>query len=833
MKKSSFFVCLICMALGVSAQNLTITDLTNVLGKKNVETLDQYMSGKGWTYYNSERENSMEQNITWSYGKNRYSDEAKGWLVVYLYDGNPATIVYNFFNEKSYNTIKNSLSSNGFKTYNSEILDGGTSLYYKNASYYVQINTSKRDYSTQYVVRVLKKGCHYDSENGKKTEELDDGGYAEYTLKDGKISGQVKLYDEDGNLATEMTMQDGKKNGAYKEFYPNGRIKEEGTYKNDQEEGLFKYYYEDGKIQKKASYKNGVTVGTIQSFFPSGSIAQEEECKNGNIISIKEYVQSDDGRSLLQRQSIYDQSGYSTEIEYSLEKDGHFCNKTVSCYKMNQFMVPLYLASEEEMILRGGNWFTVASIKTEQDGIQRAMRMNLDNLLNMGMDENGYYNDFSFILSLNDCARSNVCYYTRTDDGYDGKFCCYIDTLLYKRVYGSSENKTGDDEYPSTSDTTQLQLHLIGNFKNNQKDGLWKEYYPTTGTLKMEERYSNGKANGLWKKYAEDGRLALELPFKDGKLDGQEKLYLLWDSTTMKWEDYYMVLTYKRGKRHGETYIEIPQEKRVIKGHYDNDERSGLWIDSTLQDVYIYHMRNDKKHGEYKQYQNGILVCEKQYENGLLQGKTKIFNKQGENTYDVYYKDDYVKAIKNNIVGKYEYIYCDVLSNKHISITLAKKDTITRVTYQNFGALGDYPCNEEGLSQVFENMWSPQKLQIDGVLKIMDGSDTLKIICIGVVADEVKVGEWDFYDYRQGVKMTVQYDNDRDTAEMYYDLSGNLFSGEYEYINRQMNVKEVRKIKDGVCKSSKTKYYDLKTDKKVKLENVECDYCPLAKYYKP
>jgi hypothetical protein len=65
--------------------------------------------------------------------------------------------------------------------------------------------------------------------------------------------------------------------------------------------------------------------------------------------------------------------------------------------------------------------------------------------------------------------------------------------------------------------------HSEGNFKNEEKDGLWK-YYENEKVIKTEN-YSNGKLNGSVKEYDPDTSLLIsETNYKDGVVHGYYEL---------------------------------------------------------------------------------------------------------------------------------------------------------------------------------------------------------------------------------------------------------------------------------------------------------------------
>ncbi|RAX58240.1 hypothetical protein CCZ01_03985 [Helicobacter monodelphidis] len=74
-------------------------------------------------------------------------------------------------------------------------------------------------------------------------------------------------------------------------------------------------------------------------------------------------------------------------------------------------------------------------------------------------------------------------------------------------------------------------------FKNGKIQGVERAYH-TNGKPKGEIPYKNSKRDGVTKIYNEDGNLRAEIPYKDGKKDGVEKWYYengnLWRETPYK-----------------------------------------------------------------------------------------------------------------------------------------------------------------------------------------------------------------------------------------------------------------------------------------------------------
>nr|HPI44856.1 toxin-antitoxin system YwqK family antitoxin [Tenuifilaceae bacterium] len=273
---------LIFLAINSHAQRLTLNDLTNLCNKKNWEDVNQILLTKNWSYYDSEKGNTLKYNtITWSYNKDYYSNKAQGWFYLYTYEGFPNKISYSIFNKESYTLIQNSLSSNGFKLSKSEIEDNEVISTYSNQNYTLKISTQRRDDDewtnrsvTAYSITLIKKAGIYDPDNGAKTDYYDDGYSieAEYTLKNGKLNGAIKAYYQNGNIRKTGYFINGKENGLFKEYNEDGSINIEYNMKDGEMNGAIKNYYENGHVKKTGSFLNGKRNGNFKEYAENGNL---------------------------------------------------------------------------------------------------------------------------------------------------------------------------------------------------------------------------------------------------------------------------------------------------------------------------------------------------------------------------------------------------------------------------------------------------------------------------------------------------------------------------------------------------------------------------------
>ena len=64
-----------------------------------------------------------------------------------------------------------------------------------------------------------------------------------------------------------------------------------------------------------------------------------------------------------------------------------------------------------------------------------------------------------------------------------------------------------------------------GHYVNNNKHGIWREYYDSNGGLMIEENYWNGVQHGRFASYHPNGQLMSEGQFQHGSREGCFKVY--------------------------------------------------------------------------------------------------------------------------------------------------------------------------------------------------------------------------------------------------------------------------------------------------------------------
>lgn len=108
-----------------------------------------------------------------------------------------------------------------------------------------------------------------------------------------------------------------------------------------------------------------------------------------------------------------------------------------------------------------------------------------------------------------------------------------------------------------------------GTYKDNKKEGIWKEYY-SNGNTKSEITYVNNKPDGYAKLYYESGKLSEEGNWKGVKWVGNYKYYH--ENGKPKYEFAYT----EDGKRSGKQKYFHENGKIAIEGDWKDGKEAGV-----------------------------------------------------------------------------------------------------------------------------------------------------------------------------------------------------------------------------------------------------------------
>lgn len=161
------------------SQSLSLAELHKLCSNQNWEITSNALMRKGWKYYDSKKGDSFHYStISLSYEKSIYNDKAQGWFQIYAYDDFVQKISYNFGSQNTFLKIRESLSANGYKKTDSDILNNEVRTTYANANFEITLASAQQERDEEYnnshfewyYVTLTRKRSVYDSKNGAKTD---------------------------------------------------------------------------------------------------------------------------------------------------------------------------------------------------------------------------------------------------------------------------------------------------------------------------------------------------------------------------------------------------------------------------------------------------------------------------------------------------------------------------------------------------------------------------------------------------------------------------------------------------------------------------------------
>lgn len=167
--------------------------------------------------------------------------------------------------------------------------------------------------------------------------------------------------------------------------------------------------------------------------------------------------------------------------------------------------------------------------------------------------------------------------------------------------------------------------------KFNQKQGLWRYFYPTMVT-KEEGRFKNDKKDGYWKTYDEEGNLLETLKYENGILipDPEELAKLDIKREYHPNAQVKSVGSYNKGLKEG-VHREFSMDGKVTAAKiYSKGKVTGEGIVDA----------EGRRQGPWKEfYETGELKSEGNYKNGLREGEWVFYYRDGkEEQRGSYYK---------------------------------------------------------------------------------------------------------------------------------------------------------------------------------------------------
>ncbi|NOY36987.1 MAG: toxin-antitoxin system YwqK family antitoxin [Chlorobi bacterium] len=367
------------------------------------------------------------------------------------------------------------------------------------------------------------------------------------------------------------------------------------------------------------------------------------------------------------------------------------------------------------------------------------------------------------------------------------------------------------------------QVSSEGTMRNGKPDGYWKTYY-VTGVKKSEGKRINFILDSTWVFYNQAGDTIEKINYKNGRKNG---FYIKYGnckhgiqySGCIKSKELYVndkregnaEYYYSTGELKQEIFYKKGYKEGIAKEYNKNGEIITIleYHNNTLVDRQPINRKDKegKKTGKWITfYQNGRIMREEQYKNGLLNGYIKEYDQNGNIRLILFYKDGKIVSDINdndtlqmpvdirNTYDKNGDLFENGPYKKNIPIGIHRfyKDgkIINSIIYDNYGEkISEGIINEKGQKEgSWKNYYYDGKVQStgkyinnqrNGIWKFYYKNG--KIEQTGSFRSGKENGEWKWYFENGSLRREESYFNGkRDGLYTEYDREGNIIAnGQY------------------------------------------------------
>ncbi|HNX25738.1 MAG TPA: hypothetical protein PKG60_16950 [Spirochaetota bacterium] len=472
-----------------------------------------------------------------------------------------------------------------------------------------------------------------------------------------------------GAVSSEGMIRNGKPDGYWKSYYITGVLKSEGKRTSYLLDSIWLFYNQRGDTIEKINYILGKKNGYYLKF-------QEDPIK-GMYLASKELYAGDLKESVAIfyypegqiRQTIPYYHGKKDGLSKEYDRDGKII--TLMEYK-NDFLINREKINKtDDKGLKQGKW-----LDFYLSGVIKTERNYKDDLLH------GYYKEYNdkgklILTLLYDNGKVTGNDLSNVPEIEVVKKYNDAGRLIYSGPYKEGTPVGIHREYNDDGTIKNAKIYGENGIvlsegivdEAGNKNGPWKDY-SASGDLTAEGQYSENKRAGIWKFYGENKKVEQVGAYNNGKINGTWRWYYP-DGELLREEEYY------QGRRDG-NYTEYTRDGNVItQGVYTDGERNGEWTynngDNTEKGNYIVGLKDglwkafypDGKlrfKGEFIQgnpnghhtffYENGKVMEERYYNNGMRTKTWKKFSEMGEVILTITYRDDieiFVNGVKVNL----------------------------------------------------------------------------------------------------------------------------------------------------------------------------------------
>lgn len=410
------------------------------------------------------------------------------------------------------------------------------------------------------------------------------------------------FYDKQGRLTWTYEYENDKKNGCAQRFDTTGYVSEEFYFINDVIHGEKQWFYPDGRIKKTVTFEEGKETGLLLEYSQNGVIITEEIYDGGYLKDRETFNRLDENgkktgvwREYYPDGTLKSETSYKEGQKFGLSKNYSPKGKLIDIQDMTSDSTNT--KTDIVLIEMYKEYYAGGKIKTI-GGLNNGMKSGIFRVYDEGGNlVNGYIYEMDTLVS-----EGMILF----DGTYQG---------VWKDYYFSG------------------QVQATGTYTNGIRDDVWIFYYPS-GKKEQEGKFKNNKPIGIWIWYYPNGQIKRRENYNAyGKLEGTVTEFDSLGNEIARGEYY-------NGLQEGAWFYQIGDYKE--EGSFAQGRPTGMWHhyykNGDLAFIGSYEDGEPKgKHTWY--HQNGIKKMTGKYVGGVKHGIWRTYDKMGEVTEEIQYKN--------------------------------------------------------------------------------------------------------------------------------------------------------------------------------------------------
>ena len=218
-----------------------------------------------------------------------------------------------------------------------------------------------------------------------------------------------------------------------------------------------------------------------------------------------------------------------------------------------------------------------------------------------------------------------------------------------------------DTAYYVSGCIKEIKSHILGTVHGTQQS-----FYDSTGQLKKEENYANGRLNGVIKEFNRAGDTLLYMNFKNDVRDGIQREYFLNTKPAS-------IISYKNGLLDGMHLTFNEEGKLLVRLNYKEGKRNGkcVYYHNNGKEAGIENWTMEQKDGDFMTYNDeGILLYKSTFKKDIPVGEHIENDAKGKLIHQTIYDKKGVKQYEMEI---------DEYGDKKVLFDISKSDKTTAI----------------------------------------------------------------------------------------------------------------------------------------------------------